>query len=493
MEYKNLVQDVRTAFHKGTTRPVEWRIQQLNGLLRMYEENEDLFNDALHKDLRKPKWESVSTEINFLKNDIIGCLRDIEEWTKEQATKKNLLTILDSTIIRPEPFGVVLIIGSWNYPLHISLAPLAGAIAAGNCAIVKPSEISPHSASVIEQLLPRYINHDCFKVVTGGVSETTELLKERFDYIFYTGSTNVGKIIREAANRYLTPCTLELGGKSPVYISDDCNIKVAAKRILWGKIINLGQTCIAPDYVLCSRHIEAKFVEESKKILTDWLGNQPQNSPDLCRIVSDRHFDRLVKLMETSTGKAVVGGTFDEFTRYMDVTLLSGVSPQDTVMQEEIFGPILPIINVKSPTEAIDFINAREKPLTLYVYSENKHIQELFMSQTSSGGMAINECLLQMSVESLPFGGVGSSGMGAYHGKASFDTFTHYKSILIRDLGYVGEKVGEMRYPPYNDKRLDLLSNLLKNRKLPDLGFVGYGISFAVGAVSMLIGKVFTS
>jgi len=487
--YADVVLSARQAFATGKTKSVEWRIKQLKGLMKMYEENDTLFYDALDKDLRKPKWESMAAEVENNKNDIIGALREIKEWTADKHTKKNMATLMDKTLIRPEPFGVVLIIGSWNYPLHISLAPMTGAIAAGNCAVIKPSEISPHTAKAIEMLLPKYVDPDCFKVVVGGVEETTALLKERFDYIFYTGSTQVGRIIREAANKHLTPCTLELGGKSPVFIGDDCNIDVATRRILWGKMINLGQTCIAPDYVLCSKNMQKKFVEKVKEVCKEWFGENPEESPDLCRVVSDRHFDRLESLISSSTGRIVFGGKVEKKSRFIELTVLADLSPEDRVMREEIFGPILPIINVDSASEAIEFINNREKPLTLYLFTEDSHIQEMFMSNTSSGGMAINETIMQMSVESLPFGGVGESGMGAYHGKASFDTFTHYKSILIRDLGFIGEKVGSIRYPPYNNANLGLFRALLKNRKVPDLDWIAYPLTFAAGVVAMFVTK----
>jgi len=483
-DFPKMMQSLRQSFGTCRTKPIEWRIQQLNGLLRMYEENETIFAEALHKDLRKPKFEAVLAEIENNKNDVRGALREIKHWIKDQYTEKGVASALDTPMIRPEPYGVVLIIGSWNYPLHISLAPLTGAISAGNCAVVKPSELSPETANAIANLLPRYIDPDCFHVVTGGIPETTQLLKEKFDYIFYTGSTNVGRIIHKAANEHLTPCTLELGGKSPVYIDDNCNnLETAMKRLLWGKMINLGQTCIAPDYILCSSRTQTKVLDLTKKIMKEWFGEKPKESPDLCRVVSERHFDRLVSLMKSSQGEIVFGGEHDKSSLYIDLTILSNVSPEDSVMQEEIFGPILPIINVNSASEAIEFINARDKPLTLYLFSEDKKVQEKFMTNTSSGGMAVNECLLQMSVESLPFGGVGNSGMGAYHGKASFDTFTHYKSIFIRDLGFIGEKAGALRYPPYKDSTLKLMSNLLKNRKLPNFAWLGYVLSFIAGGL----------
>lgn len=482
-DYGCLVSGLRQAFLSGRTRSVAWRISQLKGIERMLDENEEVFISALKQDLNKPVQESVVAEIDFIKNDIIGILRHIETWTQDVPVARSPLTLLDKPYLHPEPYGVALIMGAWNFPLHLSLAPLTPAIAAGNCAVVKPSEIAPATATAIQELLPKYLDNHCFKVVCGGIPETTELLKQRFDYIFYTGSTQVGKIVGAAANVHLTPCTLELGGKSPAYIDEGCNLDVVLKRLLWGKFNNCGQICVAPDYVLCSKATERKIIPKMKALLESWYTQQPNQSESYCRIVTTRHAERLKAMLEASSGKIAVGGHVDVAEKFMEPTILTGVDWNDPTMKEEIFGPILPILTVGSVDEAIMRINERDKPLALYVFSERPELVAKFQAETSSGGLTVNETLFQLSVEQLPFGGVGASGMGAYHGKAGFDTFTHYKPVLIRDLGWLGEKLGEFRYPPYNQKALRFIRNLLRNRTLPGLGWLTHLISLAVGAL----------
>jgi len=319
----------------------------------------------------------------------------------------------------------------------------------------------------------------------------TELLAERFDYILYTGNGNVGKIVREAANKNLTPVTLELGGKSPVYIDSTANMDVTVKRLIWAKFINLGQTCIAPDYVLCSKEVESKFVEKARTLIGEWYGNDPQKSPNLCRIVNKRHWSRLHNLLKTTEGKTVVGGEMDSDDLYIAPTILTDVSEDEPVMQEEIFGPILPIITVNTVKEAVDFINKREKPLTLYVFSNDKATQEVFKTQTSSGSMVVNDAVVHLSVETLPFGGVGGSGMGAYHGKYTFTTFSHQKAVLVRDFSSIGEYLGETRYPPYQDWKIKRMGLLLKNRKIPEcLSLLPYLACFVLGIGSTFLFKL---
>jgi len=491
MEYSELISSVRKTFNSGRTKDVKFRIKQLKSLLRMFRENEADFCEALQKDLRKPRWESVVSETDYCINDVQGMLDEIEEWVKPSKVKKPAVNALDQCIIKPDPYGVVLVMGAWNYPLNLSMGPVIGAIAAGNCVVLKPSELSPHTADAMLKLLPKYVDPDCYKVVCGGVPETTSLLKERFDYIFYTGGTAVGKIVRQAANVHLTPCTLELGGKSPVYIDENCNLETAIKRLLWGKVLNVGQTCIAPDYILASKKVESKVVELVPKLLKEWFGENPQESQDLCRIVNERHFSRLKRLLDTTSGNIATGGRSDEKDKYIDLTVLTNVSTNDDVMKEEIFGPLLPIVNVYSVQEAIDFINEREKPLSLYVFTEDTKIQKKFMDETSSGGLTFNETIFQLTVDTLPFGGVGNSGMGAYHGKASFDTFSHQKSVFIKDLGMVGEKLGALRYPPYKENNLSILRFLTKKRTLPSFGWLGYLLTFGLGLMTAFINRLY--
>jgi len=480
-DFHNLVEDLRSTFDTGRSKNIEWRIEQLKGIDRMLVENEATFLAALKSDLNKPTQDACMGEIDFLKNDVISILRHIREWTKDQFCEKSPLTLLDTVFVHPEPFGTVLVIGAWNFPLHLTLAPVLPAIAAGNCVILKPSEISPATAKAMEELIPKYVDSKCIKVVCGGVPETTELLKEKFDYIFYTGSTMVGKIVGAAANKHLTPCTLELGGKSPAFVDDSGNLEYKVKRLCWGKFNNSGQICVAPDYVLCSKEVEKKMIPIMKKIVKEWYSENPEISKDYCRIVSNRHLDRLQGMLSTTNGNVVVGGRSNPDDKFMEPTVVTGVGLDDSTMKEEIFGPILPIINVESTEAAIKIINSRDKPLALYVFTDRENVQEMFKKQTSSGGLVFNDTIMHLSVEELPFGGVGASGMGAYHGKHGFDTFTHMKPVLKKDLGWLGEKIGEIRYPPYDDKMINFIRNLTKNRALPGLGWLKTGAVFFLG------------
>jgi len=482
--YHQLVENVKAAFQSGRTRSVEWRIQQLESIKRMLEENEDQFLAALKSDLNKPVQEALMSEIDMLKNEIIGILRHIKEWTQTIKVEKSPITLFDGVFMQPEPYGTALIIGAWNFPLLLTMSPVLPALAAGNCVIMKPSEISPATAKLMEDLVPKYLDNKCVKVVCGGVAETTELLKERYDYIFYTGSTPVGKIIGEAANKYLTPCTLELGGKSPTYIDNSGNLEYAIRRLCWGKFMNCGQICVAPDYILCTKEVEKKILPMMEATVRDYYGDSISSSPDYCRIVSDRHQSRLEALLKQTKGKVAFGGKSDPNDKFLSPTVVSDVKLDDALMKEEIFGPILPIVTVNSAEEAVKIINEREKPLAMYIFSAREGVIDLFTKNTSSGGICVNDTIMHLGVEELPFGGVGYSGMGSYHGKHGFDTFTHYKPILKKDLGLLTEKIGEMRYPPYNVKTTNLLRNLSLNRSLPDLGWLKTGFVFGFGAMA---------
>ncbi|XP_067363062.1 aldehyde dehydrogenase family 3 member A2-like isoform X2 [Channa argus] len=331
-----------------------------------------------------------------------------------------------------------------------SLKTKVGTNLVGNAAVIKPSEVSSHSAKIMEELLPQYLDKDLYPVVTGGVLETQELLKHRFDHIFYTGSSAVGKMVMGAAARHLTPVTLELGGKSPCYIDKNCDITVACRRITWGKFVNCGQTCIAPDYVLCEPSIQSRVVEEIKKSIKEFYTDNPKSFEDYGRIVNQRHFKRVMALMEGST--VAVGGDSDESQCYIGPTVLKDVTGESKVMKEEIFGPLLPIITVSSVDEAIQFINEREKPLVVYVFSHDNKLIKRIIAETSSGALLANDCLVHFTVCTLPFGGVGESGMGCYHGKYSFDQLSHLRSCLIRKLNMEG--LNSMRYPPHTAKKL---------------------------------------
>ncbi|XP_063385755.1 aldehyde dehydrogenase, dimeric NADP-preferring isoform X3 [Cydia fagiglandana] len=479
---EEVVQRARDTFARGVTKPLAWRKQQLKNLLRMYEENYNAMVEALHKDLRRSKMEAVLLEVDYLINDLKSMLHHIDEWAKPEHPPKGFVNMLDEVVIYNDPYGVALVIGAWNYPLQLLLLPMAGAIAAGNTVIVKPSELSVACANFVVETLPKYLDNDAVQVVEGGPAETTELLKQRFDYIFYTGGTNVGKIVHAAAAKFLTPVTLELGGKSPVYIDSTADLEVTTKRILWGKFINSGQTCIAPDYILCSKEIQDKFVAEAKKVLKEWYGEDPQKSPDLCRIVNSRHFSRLQALVDASKDKIAIGGKYDAQERFIAPTILTNVTGSDKIMEDEIFGPILPILPVQNAYEAIKFINDREHPLVLYVFSTEGNIQQLFREQTRSGSLAYNDTIMFYGVETLPFGGVGYSGVGAYHGKATFDTFTHKKSCLIKNFSPIGEKLASGRYPPYTDGKLSFITTLMRKRHGPSLAALPYLLCVALGA-----------
>lgn len=458
---KQVVERVREAFNCGKTRSIEFRQNQLKAMLNLLNENEEAFLEVLKKDLRKPKFESVISELMLIKNEIVHAMNNLTEWVKPEYVEKTMSTKMDTCFIKKEPFGVALIIGPWNYPIQLILVPFIGAIAAGNCAILKPSEVSPNTAQLLFELLPKYMDKDCFSVFCGGVKETTELLKERFDYIFYTGSTNVGKIIMKAAAEHLTPVTLEMGGKNPCYVDKSCDIKNTAHRIAWARFFNIGQTCIAPDYVLCTKEVREELVPALTDCLEEFYGKKPQESEDLARIINEKHFNRIKALL--SSGTVVVGGQSDEKDLFIAPTVLVDVKETDPVMQEEIFGPILPILDVEGVDEAINFINRHEKPLALYVFSTDNQVIDDMMDRASSGGFCSNDAIMQMTLVSLPFGGVGNSGMGMYHGRFSFDTFSHKRACMLRSAGM--EKISALRYPPYGKQNLSWIEWAMEIKK----------------------------
>ncbi|KAK3605558.1 hypothetical protein CHS0354_005859 [Potamilus streckersoni] len=470
--YTELVSGLCQVFRSGKTKKFDWRFQQLTKMLKMLEENKDKFCEALKKDLNKSKMEACLTEVDFCRNDLVYCMNNLNEWVKTEKVKKNFINLMDTCYIKREPFGVVLIIGAWNYPIQLTLLPMIGAIAAGNCVVLKPSEMAIATAELLEGLLPKYLDNECIKCVNGGIPETTALLAEKWDYIFYTGNSAVGKIVMQAAAKHLTPVTLELGGKSPVFVDDNCDLSIVANRILWGKCTNAGQTCIAPDYVMCKKETQDSLAEAMKKTLREFYSDNPAKSPDFGRIINDRQFQRLKKIMDhLGGGKVAVGGETDETQRFIAPTILTDVKFSDPIMQEEIFGPILPIITVQNEDEAINFILNHEKPLTMYIFSQNSTLIEKFLESTSSGSVCVNDTLMQGSVPTLPFGGVGNSGTGAYHGKFSFDTFCHKRAVMERGLRM--ESVNSIRYPPCTETKLNRLT-WLSSRKPKTQGFFSY-------------------
>ncbi|XP_011296668.1 aldehyde dehydrogenase, dimeric NADP-preferring isoform X2 [Fopius arisanus] len=481
--YSDLVQRSRDAFLSGKTRSLEWRMKQLKQLQKMLNENKAEIIAALASDLRRSKFETTVLEIDTAMGDLKFMMMHLKEFLAVEKPPKGIVNMFDSVEIHKDPYGVVLVIGAWNYPLLLNISPFMGAIAAGNCVILKPSEISAATAKLLATIIPKYLDTECYHVVSGGVPETTELLKQKFDYIMYTGSNAVGRIVREAANKYLTPVTLELGGKSPVYLDNTVDLPVAVKRILWGKFVNLGQTCIAPDYVLCTKEVQDAFVEEGKKILKEWYGENPKESPDMARIINARHYQRLMNLMN-SGGKVAIGGETDAQEKFIAPTILTNVQPTDPIMQEEIFGPLLPIVNVNNAYEAIKFINERECPLTMYIFTKDSGVRNLIIDQTRSGSICVNDTIMQFAVDELPFGGVGESGMGCYHGRATFDTFVHKKSVLVKDYNPIGEALASSRYPPYSDRKLSFLGLLLAKRPdIPGIKYLPHLIMFGLGVI----------
>ncbi|MGV0105933.1 Aldehyde dehydrogenase [Nostoc sp. DSM 114160] len=449
----NIIQSQREFFQTGKTKDVNFRIEQLKNLKQAIIEHEQSIVEALKADLHKPEVETYLTEISVIK-DIDYAIKHLQNWTKPQKAAVSWDFFSYSAKIYPEPLGVVLIIGPWNYPFQLIISPLIGAIAAGNCAIIKPSEIASHTSDVIAKIIAKHFDPAYLAVVEGGVEVSQKLLAEKFDHIFFTGGTAVGKIIMAAAAKYLTPVTLELGGKSPCIVDTDINLEHTVRRITWGKFINAGQTCIAPDYLLVNKKIKKDLIDGLEKSLKEFYGENPASSPDYARIISEKHFERLVSFLKD--GEVVIGGENQPSERYIAPTLIDNVSLEDSVMQEEIFGPILPIIEYTDITEAIALINSRPKPLALYLFSQDKNLQKRVLQETSSGGVCINDTVMQVGVSSLPFGGVGDSGIGNYHGKASFDTFSHKKSVLQNSF-WLDLK---WRYAPYQGK-LPLIKKLL--------------------------------
>ena len=453
-----IVQQLREGFHSGVLRDIESRRVHLRALRELFVEQEDRLIDALVADVGKPRIEAYTTEIAFTINEIDHTLKHLDAWNKPTKVKVPLTFKPGSATLRPEPLGTVCIIAPWNYPVQLLFAPLVPALAAGNTAVLKPSEVTPSVSALIEELVPRYFSASTVAVVTGAVDETTALLEQRFDHIFYTGNGKVGRVVMRAAAENLTPVTLELGGKSPAIVAADANIAVAAKRIAWAKFLNAGQTCVAPDYVLVDERAEDALVSALAEAVTTFYGADPRQSNDYARIVNERHHDRLMKLLDAGGYDAtVIGGTGDRGSRYIAPTVLAGVKPDAAVMDDEIFGPILPILTVTDIDEAIRFVNDREKPLALYVFSSDDDTLEHVVANTSAGGVTLNHAVLHLAVPDLPFGGVGESGMGSYHGKAGFDTFSHAKAVLDKPT----RPDPALMYPPYSSVKQKILRKFL--------------------------------
>lgn len=450
-----LVNKQRNFFNTGKTKDIEFRIEQLKKLRQVISDNQQEIMDALKKDLNKSPMEAYGTEVGFLLADIKHTLKTIRSLAKPRKVKTPLFHQLGSSWIQPEPYGVTYVVAPWNYPFQLAIAPAIGALAAGNTCIIRPSRMSENTARVMEKLINSNFDESYLKVVLSDIRQSNELLEQKFDYIFFTGSPDVGRQIYAAASKHLTPVTLELGGKSPCFVDETFNTNWGIKRIVWGKFTNAGQTCVAPDYVLVDKKVKQKFVDAFIKTTKEFFGEDPQKSPDLGRIINEKHFLRLTKLLEK--GNILMGGKTDINDLYIAPTLIDGVTADDPVMQGEIFGPILPIIEYEKLDDAIRFVNSRNKPLALYIFSEDKMYQERILNETSSGNASINECLMHVGQFELPFGGVGESGMGAYHGDVSFETFSHMKGILKKST----LSDFKQRFPPYTESGTKLIAKLI--------------------------------
>lgn len=419
----------RAFFDAGNTRSYEFRIQQLTALRDCIHAHEIEILDALHMDMRKPRFEATISELVTLYDEIELTLANLKEWMQPTTVATPEMLSPGSSEIHREPLGIVLIIGPWNYPFQLALAPLVGAIAAGNCVIIKPSNETYHTALVIEKIISTAFAEEYISVVKGPGSAIGPLIikNNRFDHIFFTGSPGVGKLIAGMAAQHLTPITLELGGKSPVIFDKYANIEVSARRLTWSKFFNAGQTCICPDYVLAHEDVKDQLIQEIQKNITVFFGEDPQKSPDLARVVNDKRFNALKQFL---TGDIVAGGKHDAKERYIAPTIIDNVSMDDPIMHDEIFGPILPILTWSAKNEALKIIRKNRYPLACYIFSENQETVNYFIERVENGGTCVNNCLLHVTNPELPFGGVGFSGMGRYHGRETFLTLSHSKSVL---------------------------------------------------------------
>ncbi len=446
----------RAAFERGVTRPIAWRERQLDGLLRLLDEGEDRLVDALVADMGKPRIEGWTTDLGVTAAEVELVRKKVAQWAKPRRASLPLVALPGRGRVHPEPLGTVLVIAPWNYPVQLLIEPLAAALAAGNAVVVKPSELAPATSAALADLIRRHLDADAVQVVEGGPEVATELLAERWDHIFFTGSTRVGRIVMEAAAKHLTPVTLELGGKSPAVVHRSANLEVAGRRIAWGKFLNAGQTCIAPDHVLVDEAVHDELVDHIRQAVQDFYGEDPKASADYARIVNRGHLDRLAALLDGS-GEVAVGGEVDADRRYIAPTVLVGTSPDAPVMGEEIFGPILPVLPVASVDEAVDRINARPKPLALYVFADDDDVVDDVLDRTSSGGVCVNHTLVHITPPDLPFGGVGESGTGRYHGRSGFDTFSNLKSVLRKPT----RPDPALLYPPYTKTKARIIRRAL--------------------------------
>ncbi|MDY3828350.1 MAG: aldehyde dehydrogenase [Clostridium sp.] len=455
--YSKIFNNEKEYYLSGETLSVKFRIEKLRLLKKVIKDNEEKLLSALKKDLNKSNFEGYVTEIGILYQEIDYAIKNVKKWAKREKKRTDIVYFPAKSYIYKQPYGVVLIISPFNYPIQLAFSPLIGAISAGNCAIIKPSEYAINSAMVIEEIINSTFDKRYINVIDplGGKETVSELLSLKFNYIFFTGSVRVGKIVMEAASKNLIPVTLELGGKSPCIVDKDANIKLSAKRIVWGKYLNVGQTCVAPDYVYVHKDVKEKLLKEMVKEIESEYGKDAKKSEDYARIIRKEEVKRLQGYLDE--GEIYYGGEVDIEDRYISPTILTNIKENSKILEEEIFGPIFPVYEFEDITKVIEYVNSKERPLALYYFSEDKNKIETVLSSTTSGGVTINDTIIHVSSTHIPFGGVGNSGMGNYHGKASFDTFTHKKSVVKRST----LMEFPFRFPPYKDK-LKLIKKLMK-------------------------------
>lgn len=456
MDIENIVQKQREFFKTGKTKDVNFRKKALKDLKKAIINREEEINNALKLDLNKSETESYMAEIGMVLSELSYAIKHVNSWAKSKRVHTPLAQFHSKSYYVSEPYGVSLIIAPWNYPFMLALDPLVGAIAAGNCCVLKASRNASNICKILQKIISEIFPSEYITVIGTELESTSELLNHRFDYIFFTGSVRVGKMIMESASKFLTPVTLELGGKSPCIVEKTANIPLAAKRIMFGKVLNAGQTCVAPDYILVQKDVKDELIKEMKKSLTKFLGENPIDNEEYTKIINKKQFERIKGLLENQN--IILGGKCDEEKQKIEPTFLDEPDENSAVMQEEIFGPIFPIISYENIEEVIEFVQKREKPLALYLFTQSKKIQKLIQKYLSFGGGCINDTIIHLASSKLGFGGVGNSGMGSYHGKRSFDTFSHEKSIVKKytwiDL--------PMRYMPYTKGKLKIIKMFLK-------------------------------
>ena len=455
-EVLRILNEHKKFFETGKTKNIDFRIQQLRKLRQSIQVNEESIIAAMYQDLHKSRYEAFTTEIGVVYSSIRLLIKNVKKWAKPQRVPTPLVFLGGQSYIYHEPYGTVLIIGPFNYPLNLVLEPLIGAIAAGNCAVIKSSQMTPHVAKIIAKIVKESFAEDYVRVIEGDRTAAAALINAPFDYLFFTGGVSTGKTIVQAAARNLVPVTLELGGKSPCIVDETANIDLAAQKIAWGKFSNAGQTCVAPDYVFVHKQVKKQFLDNLKKYVERFYGISPKENKDFGRIVDEKHTIRLTKLIDQD--KVVIGGDYDIENKYIAPTVLDGVGWDDPVMADEIFGPILPILEFESLETVIKEINSKPKPLALYLFTENKAVEKKIIDNISYGGGCINDTFIHLGNPYLPYGGVGASGTGSYHGKSSFETFSHRKGILNRKINLFADMI----YPPSTERKLSLVRKFLK-------------------------------